>query len=294
MQPWYLDATCGRNKWSSAIYQKGTEALGVWPYFRKKKYGITYITMPPLTPWMGPHIVASNARRQSAIQTKQKEIVSALIDLMPKAQLTTVHAHPQSLVSLPLALVGYEVHRRYTYQIDLSDDAYPSHIDPKQLAVIGSAESHYELVDDLSFEVFYDLNEKTFSRQEMSVPYEKGIFQRLDSELSLRGLRTILGARDAGGSIDAAIYLVHDRDTIVLLAVGSIAARRDKGGIPWLIHQALQRSQSDFDVFDFEGSMIPDVERFFRSFGGRPVSYDRLVKTSSRWMNSLLTLVGRV
>ena len=37
--------------------------------------------------------------------------------------------------------------------------------------------------------------------------------------------------------------------------------------------EAITRSSEVTDVFDFQGSMLPPVERFFRAFGGRQSPY---------------------
>jgi hypothetical protein len=42
--------------------------------------------------------------------------------------------------------------------------------------------------------------------------------------------------------------------------------------------------------FDFEGSMIEPVERFFRAFGAKQTPYFALTHRPSRWLNTVLHL----
>lgn len=55
-QDWWLDAVCGENNWDVAIVERGGEIWATMPYYVKKKWGFTIITMPPLTQKLGPYI----------------------------------------------------------------------------------------------------------------------------------------------------------------------------------------------------------------------------------------------
>jgi len=46
------------------------------------------------------------------------------------------------------------------------------------------------------------------------------------------------------------------------------------------------------DVFDFEGSMLPPVERYFRAFGARQTPYLRVSRTSRRGRAALAARAG--
>ena len=43
-----------------------------------------------------------------------------------------------------------------------------------------------------------------------------------------------------------------------------------------MIWQAIKDMSNKVQIFDFEGSMIESVERFFRGFGGFPVPYSQI------------------
>jgi hypothetical protein len=54
---------------------------------------------------------------------------------------------------------------------------------------------------------------------------------------------------------------------------------------PLLLWEGIQlASNYKCHTFDFEGSMIPGVERFFRSFGGEPVVYNNISKKPFWWL----------
>jgi len=46
-----------------------------------------------------------------------------------------------------------------------------------------------------------------------------------------------------------------------------------------LMEKLIEQSRGDFPVFDFEGSTLPGVARFFEGFGGLKTIYPRIKKT---------------
>src|SRR5262245_26720571 len=57
-----------------------------------------------------------------------------------------------------------------------------------------------------------------------------------------------------------------------------------------LIWEAIQFSAKVTKRFDFEGSMVESIERFFRAFGARQVPYFSVKKVSSRRLRAYLAL----
>ena len=55
---------------------------------------------------------------------------------------------------------------------------------------------------------------------------------------------------------------------------------RTSGAGSLLIWEAIQRASADSQVFDFEGSMLRPVERFFRAFGGRQTPYPHVSRAT--------------
>ena len=56
-QPWYLDAVCEGGHWAVVIVEKGGQIAATLPYFIKQKGPFSYVSMPHLTKFMGPHII---------------------------------------------------------------------------------------------------------------------------------------------------------------------------------------------------------------------------------------------
>jgi hypothetical protein len=59
-----------------------------------------------------------------------------------------------------------------------------------------------------------------------------------------------------------------------------------------LLWKMMQFSSGRAAVFDFEGSQILSVERFFRAFGASQVWYHEISKMP-RWLRASLVLAGK-
>jgi len=294
-QPWYLDTVCGASKWEVALAYRGDHLLGVWPYYIKSKWGLKYITMPSLTPYLGPFISIDPSLKNSSKYTIEKELLTSLCDQIPRALLTAVQRPPSMSNSLALHWAGYTCEKKYTYRIPLnSSSEIWDNIDTKQKNIIRKAQLTYTVEQINDVEPFLLLNNKTFERQGISVPYTADHFRVMDSALNEHKARTILVAYDKHNNMHGAIYVTFDSHTCYLIAIGSDPKERNLGSIPLLIWSYIEEITATKELFDFEGSMMPNIESFFRSFGGNLCTYDRVYKGHNRCIELLLRLTKKL
>ena len=83
----------------------------------------------------------------------------------------------------------------------------------------------------------------------------------------------MLFACDESGRVHAVAYVVWDDAAAYYLMGGGDPELRTSGASSLLMWEAILRARNVTDVFDFEGSMLRPVERFFRAFGGRQIPY---------------------
>ena len=87
-------------------------------------------------------------------------------------------------------------------------------------------------------------------------------------------------ARTVGAG--AVAYVVWDGNAAYYLLGGADPALRTSGASSLLLWEALRRARDVTDVFDFEGSMLAPVERFFRGFGAVQTPYLRVSRATAR------------
>ena len=72
---------------------------------------------------------------------------------------------------------------------------------------------------------------------------------------------------DSQGRIHAASYFVYDEKCCYYLIGGGDPELRTSGASSLLMWEGIKFASTVSGSFDFEGSMIEPIERFFRAFG---------------------------
>ena len=290
---WWLDAVCG-DDWDVCLVEKGGKVLASMPYYyQKNRLGMKIICQPKETQTLGPWLSLSNAKSANRLG-QEKKLMTELIHQLPKFSHFHQQWHHARTNWLPFFWHGFYQTTQYTYRIpDLSDLAkiwagFRENIRTD----IRKAKTQYSLnvqrynsIDD-----FLVLNAKTFERQKISPPYSRSFIKRLDNACANRGARAIFICADSEGRHHAGAYIVWDDECAYYLMGGGDPGLRSSGATSLCLWEAIQFAASKSKSFDFEGSMIEPVERFFRAFGADQTPYFSIQKTPSK----ILRLAGYI
>jgi len=82
--------------------------------------------------------------------------------------------------------------------------------------------------------------------------------------------------------VHAGAYIVWDSRFTYYLLGGSDETLRTSGAGSLVLWSAVEAAAERGTGFDFEGSMLRPVERYFRSFGGAPAPYSLVRSMRSR------------
>ncbi len=279
-QDWYLDAVCKDGTWDAAVVYENGNIAGVLPYFIKHKYGFSYITMPLFVKHMGPFLAPEwrELKHEHRLYTK-------LIAQLPKVDGFVQDFHPSVTNWLPFHWSGYRQTTRYVYQLDIRDpDRVHAGINRNMRRNIQKAEDQLEVSCEGNPEDIYRLNRLSFDRKNLGLPYSFEQFRAHDEALANHNARHLFFARDAQGRIHSAAYLIRDQNTAYYHICGDDPALRQSGSGILLIWRAIQFAAETLKVtvFDFEGSMLPEVEAIRRQFGAHQTPYFRIWKYHSR------------
>ena len=251
------------------------------PYVVKGRGRLRILTEPPLTQTLGPWIERVDAKATTALST-EIELLAALEAALPPAQAFLQHFSPTIPNALPFYWAGYRLEARYTYRLDdlSSETALWDGLRSNIRREIRKARKRVEIRDDLGLDKFHAVWSKTFARQNLDVPFSLADLERLDAACATRGARTMLFASDEADRIHAVAYAVWDEHAAYYLLGGGDEELRTSGAGSLLMWESIMRARAVTGVFDFEGSMLKPVERFFRSFGGRQTPYLRVSRFS--------------
>lgn len=282
-EPWWLDIVA-KDSWSSLEVKWGTEVVARMPYVLKSKFGIKKITQPSLTQVLGPTLNLGDGKPSTRL-ANHKKILNELIKQIPEFDIFSQNFHYSEANWLPFYWAGFEQTTRYTYIIEnLEDlDLIWSNFQSNIKTDIKKAERLVKVDDDFPVKDFIKICEKTFRRQGSELPYSSEILLDLDAECSKKGCKKIFAAIDSIGNIHSAIYIVWDDRSAYYLMAGSDPKFRNSGANSLLIWEAIKFSSLVTKKFDFEGSMIEPIEKFFRAFGATQVPYFHISKKSKRY-----------
>lgn len=282
---WWLDTVCGGSEyWDVAIVEKNGSVVASMPYYTKRKYGFTLFTQPALTQTLGPWLRPSKAKYAKALSEKN-DLMQALLDQLPAYDHFVQNWNHLNFNWLPFYWHGFTQTTRYTYILpDLTDERLLwSGFQANIRTDIRKAENRFGLKvrDDVGLDVFLRLNGLTFERQGKKIPYTDEFVRRLDAACNDRQCRKIWIAEDAEGLYHAGVYIVWDKSSAYCLMIGGDPKLRNSGATSLCMWYAIRHAANVAKQFDFEGSMMKPVERFFRAFGSVQTPYFSISKTPS-------------
>ena len=284
-QAWWLDATAGEGVWDVALVEKGGTIVAAMPYVPRQRYGFTLLGQPALTQTLGPWLRETEGK-SSTMLAQHKDWLQALIAQLPPFAHFIQNWHWQMSNWLPFYWAGFQQTTRYTYILqELSDEQELwQGLQENIRTDIKKAGNRLQLRvrDDLTVDDFLVLNRMTFARQNMALPYTEAFVHQLDQACAARQARKIFIAEDAQGRRHAGVYIVWDGNSAYYLMGGGDPALRNSGATSLCMWEAIKFAATVTQRFDFEGSMIEPVEKFFRAFGAQQTPYFTVSKTPSR------------
>ncbi len=258
------------------IYKDEHQLVGGFYYLNTKKYGLTFIKLPPYTPHCGLFFT-SESKNKSSINNNSKDVITQVCkhfsELKPALIVLAFSSQIQDLQ--PFIWEKYKVVPNYTYRIDLQRtlEEITSNFDPKNRNVISKAiKENIEISENsMNPEDLYGFfyNSLKSARANIYSKELKNIFHTFSDatnsfSIVARKEKEILGT----------VFCVYDKENCYYLLGGVNKDSGVKGVNNLLIQKSIEKAKSlRCKTFDFEGSMLKGVEKFFRSFGPELVPY---------------------
>jgi hypothetical protein len=289
-QPWWLEAVAP-GRWGEVTYEHGGRVVARLPYAVRGRPPFRLLTQSSLTQTLGPWVEASGAKPARAL-AREHELLTELERRLPAAQAFLQQFSPVMLNAMPFYWAGYRLDVRYTYRLEGigSEDAIWEGMRDNIRREIRKARKRVEVVQDLGVDRFHDVLSKTYARQNIPTPHSLAELERLEAACARHGAGTMLFACDDASRIHAVAWPVWDRSAAYYLLAGGEPDLRTSGAGSLLVWEAILRARAVTDVFDFHGSMLKPVERFFRAFGSRQTPYLSVSRMSAA---SRLVLAAR-
>ncbi len=258
------------------IYKDERQLIGGFYYLNTRRYGFSFIKLPPYTPHCGLFFISESVSRASA-NNFSKEVMNAVCDFFTQQKSTlTILAFPWAIIDLqPFVWGKYKVVPNYTYHINLGQttEEIKSNFDPKNRNAIAKAVKEGVTVQEstLAKEQLFAFFDSTLKAANANV-YEKELhhifhhFARTSNSFSMEAYQN--------GNLLGVVFCVYDARSCYYLLGGVNKGSGIAGVNNLLVQHSIEKAQQlGCSIFDFEGSMLKGVEKFFRGFGPQLVPY---------------------
>ena len=290
-QSWWLDATAGENNWDVVIYKKSNEIFGVLPYFLKKKWGFSFLGIPPFTQHLGPWLIYPKGQKNNTKLSFEKEAFTYLINQLPNASINIVKSHHSIKNILPFVWKDYSSSVKYTYILEdifqRKDDIF-NELSSSTRKNIKKAEKLLKVEESENINVLFTLFQMTFQRQQLKVPYKLENLKKLFDSCKKYNSCKILIAKDGSNNIHSGIFLVWTNKTVYYLMGGSNPNFRNSEAMSLVMWEGIKLASTFAKEFDFEGTMVESIERFIRGFGATQKPYFQLSKIRPKFLKPLI------
>ncbi|MFQ5650801.1 MAG: GNAT family N-acetyltransferase [bacterium] len=280
--PWWLEAVAG-NRYRYLTAQKGESIEAVMPIVETKRFGFRLCTMPPYTQTLGILLAPMSGKYATRLAAEHR-LFEELIQKLPKCHYTSFRLHPTVSNWLPFHWHGFQQTTRYTYLLpDISQpDTIWQEMRSNIRREIRKARNRVTVTHDSDVELLIDLQQKTFNRQGQKHAIEPAVIRAIHAACSQRDQGKLFFAKDDSGKTHSGLLLVWDDRTAYYLIGGSDPELRTSGAHSLLMWEAIQFASTKVKEFNFEGSMLRSIERFFRGFGAVQVPFFEVHRLGSK------------
>lgn len=281
---WWLDAVCQNESWDVVLVEKNNKIISSMPYLISKRRMFLILGMPRLTQKLGPYIKYPLEQKLSSRLDFEKKVMKELISKLPRFDMFLQNFNYNLTNWLPFYWSGFQQTTRYTYVLDdLKDlDIVVENFSKKNRQLFVRGVDNIRIVDDLGVDEFYRVCNLTFKRQNMKIPYSLDLVKSIFKVCKDRNSGKPFFAVDDENRIHSVSFVVWDSISMYSIIGGGDPLLRNSGAKQMIFFEAIKLAKEKEIKFDFEGSMIENIEHFYRAFGAKQMQYFSVSKTDSK------------
>ena len=265
------------------IYKDEQQLIGGFYFLKTKKFGLNFIKLPPYSPHCALAFSHENKNVASSLNFT-KELMQAVCDYLESEKFSIcVLAFPSSIRDMqPFFWKGYKVVPNYTYRIQLNQsvEQIVGNFDSKNRNAINKAikENIQVIESNETNAALYRYFSQALHKAGANV-YEqelKGIFTQFANADNSFVMQATLNDNVVGS-----VFCVYDEKACYYILAGIDKESKIQGINNLLVLKCIEKAKNlGCSIFDFEGSMLKGVERFFRSFGPELIPYYTINKAN--------------
>lgn len=252
------------------LYNKGGKLFGFFNLYFEKRFGFKHIKNPPFSPNIGLAFInpSSNIAKKQSFNKSIYKAISEFIDSLSPS-LTTLTLPIEHIDMQAFIWNNYKVIPNYTYHLNLSElnkTTIQKRFSPERRNDITKAlKDKVECKLSSDYSLVKTMVEHTYNRKGKTLKSEL-ITKILEQFKNSNSFAFVSYQRNKP---IAAAFVIYDKQTAYYLLGGYDPANKHPGAGALAVYNSIQEAKKiGIPTFDFEGSMLPEVERYFRGFGG--------------------------
>ncbi|MEI6815022.1 MAG: hypothetical protein WCL14_00320 [Bacteroidota bacterium] len=259
---WYLDMVCpGWNALVEGDYHT------IMPLTWNKKYGISYLYQPYFTQQLGIY-----GDKDISIE-KTNELLNAIPEQYRFIEINlNINNHIDDN--------RYETKKLPTYLLDLNQDYKKLHAgysDNLKRNLVKASKHGLSTKNDSGIEeiirLFRDNRGKEVSNLK-DIHYN--LLRKLINTVGEKGVLNKIGVYNMEGALLAGAFFLNHNHQAVFLFSGLSEQGKQNGAMAYLIDSFIKSHAGQDLVLDFEGSVNPNLARFYKSFGSSQQEYPNI------------------
>lgn len=261
--------------------------MAILPFHSRTRFGIRFLGSPlsgTFSLYMGP--LTANDCEPKRLLAVWKSQLAAL--RATRAQYVEIGSDIAGVslddMNRECGAMGFEYQPRASLELSLvgTDDSLWACLDGRARNMIRKAQKSgvtagVEPITPVLLEEYYDMIERTFASRKMRTPHGLNAYRALYRHVNPTDKLAFVGARSEAQLVSGGLFLM-DRTRMIFHSGGSTQAGLLKAAASLVQWEAIREARRrELAAYDFGGTGVQSIDRFKKSFGGRPVIHHRWV-----------------
>jgi len=260
---------------SYGIYNESGKIVGGFVLMKKRKLGINYFRPPMYMPNIFL-FYENKSKNLSKRSTEEKRLMTQLVEFVETLPYHIISIYfPSNFIDIqPFIWKKFKVNPYYTYIIDLSlsFSEIENRFSPERRNDIKKAISDGIVCrNEYNPDIVKKLILNTFSRKGKTTDIK--FLDKILKDFAIESNSfTFISYKDQIPL--SVVFCIYDKEFAYYILGGYNNDFKHHGAGALAVDNAIRFSKDKgIKYFDFEGSMIPEVEKYFRGFGGQITPY---------------------